>query len=295
MKNAEVYQIVTNQVISNLRKAGSWSKMWKSFNGISLNGHVYSGINHLLLAGLDFDLPVYGTFNQIKKLGGNVKKGEKSHMIVFWSEFTRENEESGEMEKGYFLKIYNVFNVEQCEFDEIAESRIQKLAEKVVVLHNSRQKGAEDIISGFPDKPKIQFKDDIDFPFYSPKLDKVVIQKMKWFNTADSYYHTLFHELIHSTGHPSRLNRFDPADVNVFGGSEYSKEELVAELGASYLTEIAGLKLNIKNASAYIKGWIKALEDNTSWIVWAANRGQKAAELILKKKKEAVLQFKFKF
>jgi antirestriction protein ArdC len=110
--------------------------------------------------------------------------------------------------------------------------------------------------------------------------DMISIPKMKYFANPSEFFRTLYHEGIHSTGHPKRLNRFDGTS-NRFGDESYSKEELVAELGSSYLAEIAHLELNIRNSAAYISGWASKLRDNQKWILWAASRAEKAADHIL--------------
>lgn len=104
---------------------------------------------------------------------------------------------------------------------------------------------------------------------------------MKWFKSADEYYATLFHEVIHSTGHPKRLHRFEVAGPG-FQDKSYSREELVAELGSAFLSEVAHLEVNIRNKAAYIKGWTSVLRENTRWITWAANKAEQACFYILK-------------
>ncbi len=278
---SEIYKIVTEKVIANLNKAGSWRKLWQAPTPISLNGHIYHGINFLLLSLLkDYETPVYGTFNQIKANGGKVNKGEKSSMIVFWKKYIAENKETGIEEDRYCLKTYNVFNVQQATFNDIGERKINELVSRVKEKNNSKHISSENIINNMPDAPGITNPKIIKSPCYKPTSDIVCLPDIKWYNNSDTYYNTLFHELIHSTGHPKRLHRFelndDRRDIE-----KYSKEELVAELGASCLTEIAGLKLDVENSSAYIKSWSKALRENEKWLVWAIGKAEKASNFIL--------------
>ncbi|MFC2100846.1 ArdC family protein [Bacteroidota bacterium] len=280
MKTSDVYQKVTDQIIANLENAGNWNKIWSSPINISLNGHFYSGINHLLLSLDEYEIPVYGTFNQIRRNGGQVKKGQKSSMVVFWKQFNVPNEETGEEETKWFLKIYSVFNVAQATFDDAGKQRIADLRNIVNNKNNERKVSADQIIANFQESPKIMHNDTIPNPCYVPSKDCIYIQNISWFNSSEHYYASLFHELVHSTGHPSRLNRFE-ADTFDSKKEQYSREELVAELGGSFLTSLAGLDPDLSNSAAYIKGWSSVLNENKNWITWAASRAIKACDFIL--------------
>jgi len=281
MDKKNVYQIVTDRIIKNLETAGNWQKLWQIQQPMSIGGHCYQGINHLLLSNSGYSSPVWGTFKQVKDNGGTVKKGEKSTIVVFWKVFVNEIENNGETEteKRFMLRYYNVFNSEQCEFteSETGQAKINKLAAVSENLTNERKQSAEDIVNNWYDKPEIRFGQFN--PCYVPALDQVRMPEIKSFKTSGAYYDALFHELTHSTGHKNRLNR----DLSILGGidkHEYSKEELVAEIGAAYLCNIAGIDSEIDNQTAYIKGWLSKLQDNPTWITWAASRAQKAAQLI---------------
>ena len=117
--------------------------------------------------------------------------------------------------------------------------------------------------------------------FYQPATDTIVVPEMNQFTEKAEYYSTVFHESVHSTGHSSRLNRI--SDVARFGSESYSKEELVAELGASYLVNAVGLETlsSFGNSAAYIKGWMAALKDDKRFIVSAAGKAEKAVRLIM--------------
>ena len=111
--------------------AGNWNKIWSAPINVSLNGHFYTGINHLLLSANEYEIPVYGTFQQIRRNGGQVRKGQHASIVVFWKQFTVEEasktEESSlapESKPKWFLKIYPVFNVSQADFDEAGKQRI---------------------------------------------------------------------------------------------------------------------------------------------------------------------------
>jgi len=101
------------------------------------------------------------------------------------------------------------------------------------------------------------------------------------FNTSEEYYSTAFHELVHSTGHQSRLNRKEIVETNNFGSHDYSKEELVAELGAAFLcAECEIVDRVIGNSTAYVSGWMEKLEKNPKWIVMASSKAEKAFRYI---------------
>ena len=281
MDTNQIYQQITQKVIANLETAGSWRKLWQCPGPVSLNGHFYSGINYLLLAASPYSVPVYGTFQQVRSNGGYVKKGEKSTLVVFWKRILKEDEITGKKDVKYFLRYYLVFNVEQCVFDAIGQAKIDRLSNMVVERKHKRSKVADHIIFGMPEPVKVEHRSSLRCPCYQPGEDKIIMPEITFYESSDAYYTDFFHELTHSTGHPKRLDRFAIEGTGGFGSEPYSREELVAELGAAFLTEVAGLTLDIKMSSAYIKSWSEALKENERWIVWAASRAEKAANYIL--------------
>ena len=280
-----IYQRITQQILDNLEKAGSWQKLWDTPQPVSLNGHTYRGINYLLLSTSKYSSPVWATFNQVRKNGGKVNKGEKSTIVVFWKRYVKEVEDSktGEFKQDvkYFLRYYPVFNTDQCEFDELGKEAVKKLTKASENTQNERFVPAEYIIENMPNPPKINMGAH-ETPCYAPLLDEIRMPDLKYFYNSNAYYAAFFHELIHSTGHEKRLNRCKIEQLA--SKKSYSKEELVAELGAAYLLTIAGLKHNNENTAAYIKGWLSVLKDNPTWVVWASSRAQKACEFITNNK-----------
>lgn len=132
----------------------------------------------------------------------------------------------------------------------------------------------------YTNKPKIHNRQE-NKAFYSPLLDIVNIPSITKHKNAESYYSTLFHELIHSTGHKNRLNRFHDNKDNNFGSKDYSKEELIAEIGASMLCGESGIvNETIDNSVSYLDSWIKQLENDSTLIVKAAAQAQKACNYI---------------
>lgn len=131
-----------------------------------------------------------------------------------------------------------------------------------------------------PKRPEIKHKENS--AFYHPSLDYINMPKLKSFDSSESYYETLFHELVHSTGHKTRLNRKEIVQQASMGGELYSIEELIAEIGACYLSSFAGLSLkNFNNNVAYIEGWLSKLKNDKRFIIYASGNAQKAVDYIL--------------
>jgi len=273
----KVYEIVTEQIIKQLENGDiPWKRPWLT-NGIPIQNFVskkpYRGINPFLLNGAGYACPYWVTFNQVKQLGGKVKKGEHGSMVVFFKMLEVDDRaRAGEKTNIPMLRYYKVFNLSQTtgiHWDKPEETR----------EHNPIQI-CEDIVSGYPGKPPIKFGRD--HAAYNPSGDYVKMPNPETFKSAEFFYNVLFHELTHSTGHENRLDRASLTDLAaVFGSHEYSKEELVAEFGAAMLCGVAGIDTTtIENSAAYIKNWSKKLRENPKYIVWAASQAQKAADYI---------------
>jgi len=279
----KVYEIITSRIIEKL-EAGiiPWHKPWHSVEGVPKNlitKKEYRGINVFLLAMQRYESPYWLSFKQARDLGGNVKKDEKGTPVVFWNWLNKIDDEGNEKNIP-FMRYYTVYNIAQCEnFDE---SKIPAIP----TIHNDFDHiaGCETIIADMPNCPEIQ--QGKQRASYNPLSDIISIPRFDSFDTAEEYYSTLFHELTHSTGHGSRLNRLNN-NVSSFGNEEYSKEELVAEMGAAFLCGFAGIEnITINNSVAYIQGWLKALKDDKKLVIMAAAQAQKAADYILKINRE---------
>lgn len=280
----DIYKAITERIISQLERGIiPWRKPWSGTpNGpISYaTGKPYSLLNQMLLG----KAGEYLTYNQIQEAGGRVKKGSKAKMVVFWKTYNKTNdspeddsENNGENKKTVMLlRYYNVFHIDDCEGVEAKH--------KMVLKPNNPIQTAEDIISNYLNREKgLKFETVIsNKACYNTALDKVSLPKIEQFNRAEEYYSTVFHELIHSTGHVNRCNRED-FKGNIFGDEKYSKEELVAEIGAAALTNIAGIESNssFKNSAAYINSWIEGLKNDKRLIVTASSKADKAVCYIL--------------
>nr|WP_321496288.1 zincin-like metallopeptidase domain-containing protein [uncultured Methanolobus sp.] len=273
----KVYTIVTEKILEKLKEGTiPWQKPWNAEPAINyVSRKEYRGINQLLLNRSG----EYITWNQIQKLNGKVKKGSKSELVVFFKMLEKENKE-GEKDKIPMLRYYRVFHISDIEgIPSISDA--QKEEKKTIST-------CEDIVNNYTEV-EIRHNND-DRAFYTPVADVINVPRLSVFISSVEYYSTLFHEMIHSTGHKSRLNRFSGEDQFNFGSHEYSKEELVAEIGSAMLCTIAGIeKHTLDNSAAYIDSWIRALENDHTLIVTAANKAQKASDYILGNIEEEVL------
>jgi antirestriction protein ArdC len=273
---SKVYEIVTEKIIAALESGTvPWHKPWKA--GIARNAvtnRPYSGINALLLGLSPYSDPRWLTYKQAEAKGGHVRKGEKSTLVIFWKQntITQENDDGELTEKQLpMLRYYLVWNVEQCDgldLPPLETKQIDVIAQ------------AEAIVASMPQPPQINF-DGGAKAYYRPDNDSVHLPGRNSFDSSEEYYSTLFHELTHSTGHETRLNRPTFTEVVPFGSETYSKEELVAEFGAAFLCAHSGIENTINNSAAYIKGWLKKLQSDPKLAILAASQGQKAATYIL--------------
>lgn len=283
----DVYQIVTDRIIDLLEKGTApWQKPWTDA-GIPMNlisKRPYRGVNLWLLLSLSYERNLYLTWDQLKKMGGSVKQGEHGHIVIYWKKPKNKETDQKEDEKKIvpILRYYKVFNISQCR--DIPENLVEPLSE----LDLDPILECESIITGMPGCPVI--KQNEQQAYYHIVKDYINMPKRESFKSAALYYSTLFHELVHSTGHEKRLNRKSITEMAEFGSEIYSLEELIAELGSSYLASHTGIiEAGIKNSSAYIKGWIGKLKNDKRFIVMASGQAQRAVDHILNLEAERVI------
>jgi antirestriction protein ArdC len=210
----------------------------------------------------------------VKERGGNVKKGEKASMVVFWKEYEVTDRETGEAKKMPVLRYYNVFNASQCDGIEVPD------AVKFEPIDFKPIEGAEQIAGNYAGGPAVEH-DGGQQAFYRPGTDTVHLPERTRFASVEEYYSTLFHELSHSTGHSSRLDRKLDTAPKPFGSPDYGKEELVAEMSAAFLCGHAGIQPTvIENQAAYLSGWLTQLKSDKKLVVSAAGQAQRAADWI---------------
>lgn len=275
----DVYQLVTDRVIAAL-EAGqiAWRKPWHAAYGLPRNyvsGRAYTGINAFLLH-LVGGRPFFLTFRQAKELGGNIRKGAKGLPVIYYNVTTRTNQQTGEEEKTPFIKYYTVFSVDDVEGIDLV------LPEQPEARAHEPLAAAEALVTNWATCPRIEHGGGQ--AYYVPGPDFVRVPRPETFTSGEAYYSTLFHELTHATGHPSRLDRPDLAEALRPGGrAGYAREELTAEMGAAFLCGHAGLNpgATLENTAAYLQFWLEQLRGDKKLVVQAASRAQRAAEFIL--------------
>ncbi len=283
----DVYTIVTEKIINLLGQGVvPWRRPWTS-TGLQRNlvsKNPYRGINHFLLSASKYLLPFWLTMRQANELGGHVRKGEESTIVVFWkvenakqSAEDLDNEETDDKTRRRFLlRYYRVWNLEQC---ELPQAILHKLP-RIEMRQHDPIEAAEKIIAGMPNPPEIERAGSK--AFYSPATDRITLPPRELFTSAEEEAATALHELSHSTGHQKRLAREGITEVAPFGSPLYSREELVAELSAAYLCAEAEISpVVIENQAAYVAGWLKKLRDDRKLLIHAAAQAQRAADFIL--------------
>ena len=276
-----VYEIVTDRIIEQLEKGViPWQKPWSgvrsgAYNRISKKP--YSLLNQMLLKFYG----EYATYAQWQSLGGHVRKGEKSEIVVFWKiQPIEEEKEDGtkEVKQIPFLRYYNVFHISQVE-------GVEPLSKDTLNDIEPIEK-ADQILNDYWTRENITVEHKVgDDAYYSPGRDLIRLPLFEQFTDANEYYSTAFHESVHSTMKESRCNRAeDRKDKLVaFGSEDYGKEELVAEIGSASLMNIIGIESasSFRNSSAYIQNWLSVLRNDIKFIVSATSKAEKAVDYIL--------------
>lgn len=308
----KIYDMITGMILKVIKenKVLPWRKPWKIETILATNFKtktVYKGANLYLLnliAPMFFGKigPYWLTFKQVKDLGGRVKAGASAFPVIYYSVYysvnkpqrktiteeeynamTPEQRVEREAKELWTINYYNVFpqeDIEGIEFPSHAATRVASPIES-----------AEAIVQGMPQRPDIQHHK-VGRAFYAPDDDYIKVPEINYFASDQEYYSTLFHELVHSTGHSSRLDRFEANKKVAPDGRDYDFEELIAEMGASYLNAEAGiLYFTLKNSAAYLKGWQKKLEDamtdDNKFFLKASAKAAQAADFILNKQQES--------
>lgn len=274
----DIYAAVTDRIVQQLEQGViPWHKPWTGLQSGAISGTTgkpYSLLNQMLLGRPG----EWFTWNQIQKLGGKVRKGEKSSMVVFWKQCPIKEEDPATGQKVErmipMLKYFNVFHIDQTE-------GIEAKAIDPEAHDPATDNGADSIIADYLQRSGVKLEHrQGDEAFYSPSADRVVLPLREQFRDMAEYYSTAFHELTHSTGHRSRFDRLSRKAF--FGNEEYSREELVAEIGAAALLNHCGIETvgSFKNSTAYIQSWLRALRNDKKMIVSASGAATKAFELI---------------
>lgn len=288
MQTSEYRKAVTERLIGMLESGTApWQKPWDA--GIAamnrphnFNGRPYHGVNALMLwcTAIDkgYEDPRWLTFKQVKEIGGHVNKGEKAQIVEYWQwEKEVENPETGEKEKVPLEhpKVYRaaVFNADQC----TGLPKLRRQAQKWSPVER-----AENIIAA--NGVAVTHNTD-GSAFYSPGGDFICLPPRESFATVDAYYSTLLHEVGHSTGHPTRLNREFGGQ---FGSEGYAREELRAELASTFLCGELGIATtgSDEQHAAYVKSWVSALKNDYNEIFRAAADAEKICNYLYEREKE---------
>lgn len=274
MNRSEIYNKVNQTIIEKL-KSGliPWRNSMQGFLPANfISSHFYQGINWMLLNHLDFKSPYYLTYLQAKQKGGQILKGSKGFPVVFWKIMEGKPNEEGKMEEFPLIRISTVFNLTQTTLysEEKEKELLQKYPTAEKILQNIIANHNPVIDNNFRGKG-----------FYRPSTHSICIPPIDQFGNPDFYYDVLFHELIHWTAKDLKRE----SDHN-FKSDSYAFEELVAEIGSSYLCSLAGINSEIENQAAYIQGWLKRFEDDNTLIIKASTHAKKAVNYLLNSKEE---------
>lgn len=290
----EMYAEVAETLIAMMREGvAPWSKPWVCSSTLDPNsphngstGRHYRGFNRLYLGMVmhanGWTDPRFVTFNQCRNMGGKVVKGSKGTPVIFNSPMEKKDKATGEVVDRYWvLKRFVVFNAAQVEGIEW-EPLLDPVDPDLFDAHDD----AQHLADSWFEAEGISLSHGGDRACYSPLFDSIQMPHGADFTTPEHYYQTLFHEMIHSSGHSSRMDRLD---LDTFGSENYAKEELVAEIGAAMLYATAGLDRDLmEHSAAYLKAWADRLEDDPGILVTAANAAERAANYVMERVPERV-------
>ena len=292
-----VYERVTEK-ISELLKQGvvPWQRPWHAKTGPPRNGasgRYYRGLNVFMLSHAGFDSPWWFSPKQVNDLDGHIRKGEKVSWVHFWKPWLPKGElgETSEIAADQteistrrrpvlIIRAYRVVNLDQIEGPGADKFRTKHAVEEPVSNENDPIAACEQIVEAMPQRPGIRYGGEQ--ALYRQWTDQVHMPRRETFTSSEEFYSTLFHELSHSTGHRDRLDRKTLMDGTPFGSPTYSREELVAEMGAAFLCAAAGIEdPTIQNSASYLESWLKFLRSDPRALIVAGSQAQKAADFIL--------------
>ncbi|WP_161492708.1 MULTISPECIES: ArdC family protein [Spirosoma] len=294
---------VTERIIKSLEHGVvPWHQPWGFIEPAQnhFTGHKYRGINQLLMLITNYETPYFATIRQINEAGGRVKKGAKSSAVYFHDCIYKDaktgarlNEEEARarlkagdknVSKYPYIRLFPVFNmqdVEGCPVKPVSHKGNSENQEIAVCA---------DFVTGLNLGEKLLNSPTSGQAYYSKSKDRILMPELSRFESSEHYYATLYHELTHFTGHASRLNRATLTDALKFGDTNYSKEELVAELGACFLCNRHGINTASveDNAASYIQGWLTKLRKDKRFVWDAASEAQAAFTFLMDCSEQAV-------
>lgn len=310
MTKQDIYTKITDIAIKGLEEKGlTWFKTWTSSDGSveapmnHVTGRLYRGMNVFIttseMTENEYEHNEWIGFKQAKELGYKIGKGEKGTELYIWFVMFYDREKSKWIYKTEFKKLTKnmseeqiakrfhqtmvpkgqyVWNIAQLDGDIKPKREKKEIVDKTP---NEVYDFAESVYNEMENAPSLRHYGDR--AYYRPSAHHIQMPKMDDFETSDNYYGVLYHEMIHSTGHESILNRSGVAGCHIkFGTREYSKEELIAEIGSMMLSSIVGLDTgSFDNSKAYINGWVEYLKNHKKEIIMASSQAQKAVDYIL--------------
>lgn len=276
----KAYEVVVDRILA-LLEAGTvpWQRPWDPSVGLPRNvrGRPYRGINTLVLGCQGYESPLWMTARQVESHGGRIRRGERGTAVLLWKWLTPSRDLLGASDAPRpvpYIRYYRVWNLLQVDGVEVPALPASRPDESAVV-------GLDDILAAMPAPPRIRH-DGGARAFYRPSTDSIHLPPREAFREAEGYAATVFHELVHATGHPSRLARPAVADGALFGDHAYSEEELVAEIGSAFLySHVGHAARTLENSAAYIASWLRVLRDDRRMVLRAAQRAQRAVDFIL--------------
>ena len=283
----DLYSRITGKIVADLEQGvRPWHRPWNAGNmegrvtrPLRHNGIPYQGVNTIMLwmaaVTAGYQSPHWLTFRQAVALGGNVRKGEHGELVVYADRIIRTgtNDQGEETERAIpFLKGYTVFNAEQCEnlpaqYTLRPDAPPPAIAQRIEAADRFFAATGAEIRTGG------------NRAYYAERADFVQMPPFECFRDAESFAATLAHECVHWTKHDKRLAR--DFGRTRFGDEGYAREELVAELGAAFLSADLGITPEVRDDhAAYISSWLKMLQNDTRFIFTAASHAQRAADYL---------------
>ena len=271
----DVHEIITGKIIDHLEQGVvPWRMVWAE-GGVPtslISKRPFRGINVLLLAALGYARNLFVTPKQLEGINSSIKPNEKLHALMFYANSEATAETSGTKKNGK-LSYYSVYNVGQCVgIPEDLMPPVIPVADPIVAC--------ESIVAGITHMPAIRTIKDQEV-HYDPCEDYINIPRLKNYGSPASYYAEFFHQLVHSTGHHTRLNRMGLVQMSEYGCDGHTLEELIAEIVTNYLENYAGIPCPFVPDKEYIDGWLRIFRRDRYFIFNACSLAQKAIDFIL--------------
>jgi len=284
-----VYEATTKMFIERIEERiasgnfqAPWKMTWDPALGMPRNfttDKPYRGSNVFMTMAQGFTSPFWMTRKQLTAIGGTIKRDDAGKQlpytpITYW--IFPDKADAKNKQKAPSCRFYQVWNVEQIDgiADLVAERNASAKTER-----NDPITECEAIVNGYKG-PEIVHGGGR--ACYSPSDDRISMPEMQAFESAEAYYHTLMHEITHSTGHRTRLARDGVVNPVRFASHDYSEEELIAEMGAAMLAGFAGIRSEESeaNSAAYLQGWLKELRAEPKLLEVSGRGAQKAVDRI---------------